>query len=435
MHTLQPMMFIDPPIRTAQTGCAAPPLPDARERCRRKPAWRHGQLFRRVTSALFAALALSGCATLPGSGPDPQAITSNASATLPEGEANVRLSYALVDITPKTTNSLSDQGPGSIARTFGSGGGVPPVRVGAGDNLQVTVFEADQGGLFIPAEAGSRPGNYVTLPEETVDQDGTVTVPYAGKIQAAGQTTAQIQTAIENALKDRAIEPQAVVELVDRQATNASVIGEVNAPNTFSIDASGDRILEMIAKAGGPKHPGYETYVTLQRDGRKGTVFFDTLVNNPSENIYVNPGDTVYVYRQPRTFLAFGASGENNSFEFGAEHLSLAEAVGKAGGTLDNRAEPSHIYVFRLEDRQPLEELGIDLSNFPADQKIIPTIYRADFRQPDAMLVAQHFPMHDKDIVYISNADTVELKKFLSLLDSVTGSYTRTNTAVTDTSW
>ncbi|MGE0231387.1 MAG: polysaccharide biosynthesis/export family protein [Flavobacteriaceae bacterium] len=376
----------------------------------------------RAMPVLLAALLLAGCASLPRSGPDSLAISADASASQRGEDADIRLQYALVDINAKVVAFVGEEEPGSIYQTFGGGrGAAPAIRVGVGDVVQVTVFEADQGGLFIPVEAGSRPGNFVTLPQQTVDQSGEITVPYAGKVKAAGRSTAAIQSDIEARLKDRAIEPQVVVAVLDRQATSASVVGDVNAPNTFPVNPSGDRVLDMIARAGGPKQPGYETYVTLQRKGSKSTVFFETLVSNPKENIYVAPGDAIYVFRDPRTFIAFGAAGLNGRYDFGDDKLSLAEGVGKAGGVIDGQADPSQVYLYRMEDRHALEGMGVDLSGFPAEQKIIPTIYRSNFRIPENFLVAQNFPMRDKDVIYISNARSVEILKFLTLVDAIAG--------------
>ena len=60
----------------------------------------------------------------------------------------------------------------------------PPrgITLGIGDIVSVTIFEAEAGGLFLPSEAGARPGNFVTLPEQIVDSNGNITVPYAGTI-------------------------------------------------------------------------------------------------------------------------------------------------------------------------------------------------------------------------------------------------------------
>ena len=69
--------------------------------------------------------------------------------------------------------------------------------------MSVTIFEAEAGGLFLPSEAGARPGNFVTLPDQMVDSDGNITVPYAGTIRAVGRTPLEVQQAIIEALTRR----------------------------------------------------------------------------------------------------------------------------------------------------------------------------------------------------------------------------------------
>ncbi len=95
----------------------------------------------------------------------------------------------------------------------------------------MTLFESSAGGLFIPAEAGSRPGNFISLPQQMVDSDGTITIPYAGRLVAAGRTTAQVQSDIIARLKDRAIEPQVVINLVRSRSSEIAVLGDVNSPD------------------------------------------------------------------------------------------------------------------------------------------------------------------------------------------------------------
>src|ERR1700752_123784 len=91
----------------------------------------------------------------------------------------------------------------------------------------VTVFESAAGGLFIPAEAGTRPGNFITLPNQSVDVNGNISVPYAGAIRARGPPPVEVQQAIVDAMKNRAIEPQAAVSLVDQKTSMISVLGDV----------------------------------------------------------------------------------------------------------------------------------------------------------------------------------------------------------------
>jgi polysaccharide biosynthesis/export protein len=377
---------------------------------------------------LFAIL-LAGCTTLPASGPDHNTIAAGAASSLLTDPGAIAFDYVLLDINSVVLDHVVDIGLGSFFRSFGlQKQPAPVIRVGVGDHVQVTVFESSSGGLFVPAEAGSRPGNFVTLPTQEVDRSGTITIPFAGPIAAAGRTLPELQKDIENRLVNRAIEPQVLVTLPERNASEVTVVGDiVSSANKFKIRPGGERVLDVISKAGGLKNPGYEAFVTLQRGKKKTTVYFPTLINNPNENIFVAPGDTLYVYRQQQKFVAVGAlgssgqtSGLTGQFAFEQEKLSLNEAVARAGGLLDFRANPGQVFLYRLEYRESLEKVKVDLKRFRPDQNLIPTIYRANFRDPSSFFFAQAFPMRHKDIIYASNADAVEVVKFLNFLRSIT---------------
>jgi polysaccharide export outer membrane protein len=370
-----------------------------------------------------------GCTALPTSGPSSRRIVEGAAASLTSDPNNIVFNYSLLDINRVVLDNVPAVGPESFFRSFGNRRGPPAaIRVGVGDVVQVSIFESSAGGLFIPAEAGARPGNYVTFPPQMVDRGGTLSVPFAGEVEAAGRSLHDIQRDIEKKLSKRAVEPQAVVSLTEQNANEVSVVGEVvAAANKFKIRANGERVLDMLSKAGGFKYPGYELFVTLQRGKQKTTVYFPTLVNNPNENIYVAPGDTIYVYREQQKFVAVGAlasvgqtSGVTGLFAFDQERLSLNEAVAKAGGLMDNRANPAQVFLYRMERRETLEAMKVNLAKFPREQKLIPTIYRANFRDPSSFFFAQSFPMRHKDIIYVTNADAVELAKFLDFLRTIT---------------
>ena len=356
------------------------------------------------------------------SGPSRRAVESQATAAVAASAAASILDYALVDLNRSVLPLIVDPGPGSLLRTFGAGHGpAPEIKVGIGDTIQVTLFEAQAGGLFIPVDAGSRPGNFVTLPNQIVDAKGYITVPYAGQIRVLNRGTPAIQQDIVEKLKDRAIEPQALVALISQTSTQVTVVGDVNTPGKISINPAGDRVLDAISRAGGIRNPGYEEFVTLQRNGLKGTVYFINLVKDPRENVYVAPGDTLYVYQYQRAFMAFGATGASGQFKFLQENVTLSDAVGKAGGLLDGRAEPGQVFVYRIEKRSTLEKMDVDISNFPEDREDIPTIFRVNFRDPSGFFAARRFPMRDNDIIYVDNADQVEITKFLSMITTVTG--------------
>jgi polysaccharide export outer membrane protein len=366
---------------------------------------------------------VAGCSALPRSGPTEGAVYASAKATISRPDKQAGIDYALVDLN-KDVLAYFDFGPPKSLTSFGvsrGGGGAPELPLGVGDVVSVTIFEAQSGGLFIPADAGSRAGNFVTIPDQTVDRSGGISVPYAGRVQVAGRLPAAVQADIENLLANRAIEPQAVITTVKSRSSQVSVLGDVNSPTKIEISQAGERVLDAIAEAGGLSTPGVETYVTLQRRGKEATVLFDTLVKNPAENIFVAPGDTIYANRERRTFLAFGATGASGRFDFAESNLTLGEALAKAGGLLDDRADPAQVFLYRTESRDVLAKIGVDVSKFTGDE--IPVIMHANLRDPGEYFVTQKFPMKDKDLIYISNAKSVELTKLLSIINTISSTY------------
>lgn len=360
-----------------------------------------------LASVLLAVLLSStGCSIMPMSGPEDHVIKSEQTVNGPE--------YGLVKLTPTVVDIVREYGPGAIAGSFPDNRPPPSIKFGIGDVVAVSIFEAAAGGLFIPAEAGVRPGNFVSLPNQNVDSAGFITVPYAGAIKANGRTPSEIQQDIVKAIGNRAIEPQVVVSLITQNTSLISVLGEVNTPTRLTANAAGERILDVISRAGGPKGQGWETWVTLERHGKRATVPFGALVYTPMNNIWVHPGDTIYVYREPQIFLAFGASGSQGQFPFDMWKINMAQAMAKAGGLLDAQAEPSGVYVYRREPRELAERLGVDCSKFVGPT--VPVVYNADFRDPAAYFLATKFDMRDKDVVFAANAATVDTAKFLQFV-------------------
>jgi polysaccharide export outer membrane protein len=370
--------------------------------------------FRTLVGALLlgALVAAGGCTMLPTSGP--QSWDIFAGQHDPQ-----KLHYALVRVTPQVEAALAAAIP-RLATAFADNRPPDRIRFGVGDVISVTIFESAAGGLFIPSEAGVRPGNFINIPSQAVDADGNISIPYAGAIRAKGRTAVEVQRAIVQALANRAIEPQAVVTLVTQQSALVTLLGDIRLANRLPALPAGEHLLDTIARAGGPTGQGYDEWVMLERNGRREAVPFGALVYEPADNIYTHPLDTIYLYRQPQTFLAFGAvRSAGIQIGFDQWRLSLAEAVSKAGGLNDAQADPGAIFLYRGETREVAKRLGIDVSGF--DGPIIPVIYNINFRDPAGYFLATQFEMRNKDVIYVSNAVSVEVTKFLSYLQTING--------------
>jgi polysaccharide export outer membrane protein len=378
----------------------------------------------------LALLGAGGCSFFPVNGPTSADIDSGTSPTVP---------YALIKLTPETIDILAAHEPKGLAGAFTDRRRSANITFGIGDVVSVTVFEAAAGGLFIPLEAGIRPGNFVTIPDQIVDSNGNITVPFAGLIKTAGRTSVQVQDDIVNKIKNRAIEPQVVVTLAQQRTSLISVVGAVNGPIRFAVPAAGagDRVLDAITRAGGITGPGYDIWVMLERGGRRATVPFENLVMNAKNNIYILPGDRIYVYQEPQKFIAFGATGgggggavggAQGEFPFGAWRINLAEAVAKVGGLGDLQADPGAVFLYRQEPREVAQLLGADLARF--NGPLVPVIFSISFRDPGGYFLATRLQMRNDDIIFVANARSVDTTKFLTFVNQVTTTAVGTATAI-----
>ena len=175
-----------------------------------------------------------------------------------------------------------------------------------------------------------------------------ISVPYAGLVPTAGKTPAEVEQEIVARIKNRAIEPQAVVALVTQNSSLITVIGEINSTITsptgrIPAQPSGERILDVITRAGGMRDQGQDVWVVLDRHGQRASVPFGSLIYEPGNNIWAWPGDTIYLYQEPQTFLAFGATGAARPIQIlcrkqlagilsSAWRMTLAEGLAAAGG-------------------------------------------------------------------------------------------------------
>ena len=355
---------------------------------------------------------LGGCSFIAMSGPSSVDVQTENSATLP---------FAVVKLDSNALRVLDKYEPNVLAGAIADSRPPAQIRFGVGDVVSVTIFEASAGGLYIPIEAGVRPGNFVNLPDQSIDNDGNISVPYAGAIHAAGRTNVQVQEEILTRIRNRAIDPQVVVTSSQQRSSLVSVFGEVRTPVRFPMPASGaqDRITDAITRAGGISGQGWETWVVLERNGKRATVPFANLVYWPSNNIFVQPGDRIYLYREPMKFLAFGATGQQGEFNFDAWRINLSQAVAKAGGLLDFQADPGSIFLYRKEPREVAQQLGVDCSRFGGDS--IPVVFSVSFQDPGGYFLATKMQMRPFDVLYVANAPQVDITKVLNFINTAVG--------------
>ncbi|MFN3890903.1 MAG: polysaccharide biosynthesis/export family protein [Beijerinckiaceae bacterium] len=365
-------------------------------------------------SALLLSASLPGCSSLPANGPDGADFA--AQAVVDDVQR-----YEILDVTAETVNVLSRRPQDSLLATFGDYR--PPIdpRIGVGDAVAITIWEAAAGGLFsapLVTDRFTTGSKSATIPDQVVGRDGSITVPFAGRIRVVNQTVDQVQRTIEQALDGKAIQPQALVSVVRPISKAVTVNGEVANGARIPLTVKGDRLLDVIATAGGLRTPVNETFVQLSRNGRTVRVAMSRIVGDPRENIFMRPDDVVTLVRDPQKVVFYGATGRNAEAPFESESMSLAEGLAKAGGLLDSRADPAGVFVLRYEEPRIVRALAPS-STLLNGKAPIPVVYRINLRDPGGLFLAQRFPLFARDVLYVSNSPSTELAKALGLFSTL----------------
>ncbi|MDF1633617.1 polysaccharide biosynthesis/export family protein [Mycoplana sp. MJR14] len=374
-------------------------------------------------------MTLSGC-IVPSDGPlTREVIESGAAGGSSYKIPQTKMTFDVVEIDQRVANSVTTLGTPSLARTFGFGGagGVPVI--GVGDKLDVTIFEAGPDGLFSTTERKS-----TTIPV-VVQPDGRGQIPYVGSVRFAGMTLDTARTTIVDALKAKAVEPDVLVSIAGNESRAVSVQGDVHDAAMIPLGLNAEHLSEVLARAGGATKAPYDTYVTLKRGGRSGTVLLQTIVDNPKEDIIVRPEDRIYVTYDPQTFSALGQTEKSGKVPFDASSLSLIEAAALAGGGNMTTADPKGYFIFRYENESVYrnvvgEDRFRDLlaKGMTSDgQGRYPIIYRLDLGKPQSYIVAQSFPVRNRDVIYLSRHPATDFARFVQMITGTVSAVGTTN--------
>lgn len=359
--------------------------------------------YRLIAVALLGAFS-GGCSITPAAGPTAKEIEFGGSA-ISEGD------YLVIDLDHSTVATLAGFNPIGLSQAFPKKYAKnPDRRIGIGDTLSITIWEAGDGGLF--STGGTR---HAEFPQVLVDQRGRISLPYAGVLNVVDKTPMDVQQDIVKGISDRAIQPQVVVSIAKNESNTIVVSGDVVTPGRYPLSLNGDRLLDVVAAAGGTKFPARETYVTFIRGPKRGSQLLEAIVENQDENIYISPGDRIYLSHEPKKYTVFGAVAKPGVYAFDSPQVNLLEAIAAAGGPLDSRADSTGLFLFRYESADMVQMLrpGYQNSKFTS---VIPVVYRVSLRDPNSYFVARGFLLKDKDVLYTANAEGVEIAKVLKLI-------------------
>jgi polysaccharide export outer membrane protein len=372
----------------------------------------------RLTLAMTAAcaFALSGCSGMGASGPSTGAILKT-----PQRDGRVRaieLNEAVVrSVVAAENRDTFASRLGNVEQRHGA--------IGAGDVLDISVWEAPPAVLFSSGGGGTATGLGVpsvvqgaNFPSQMVDADGAISIPFAGRVHAVGRAPDDVAREIQRRLAGKAHAPEVMVRIGRNQGAGVTVVGDVANSRTVPLTTRNERLLDALAEAGGVRQPVDKVLIQVTRANTVVTRPLGAIIRDPRENVPLMSNDVVTALYQPYTFQALGALGSNAEVPFEGTGISLAQAIARVGGLQDNRANIKGVFIFRFEDPAALPaEMRLGAPLTPEGK--VPVIYRVDMSNPSTFFAMQTFPMRDKDIVYVSNAPIADFQKFTNLVSQM----------------
>jgi polysaccharide export outer membrane protein len=363
--------------------------------------------------ACAAAISISGCTSIfPTIGPSRHDIEHATRAPNPGA-------IEIIDIDDALVRKLLAQRTQRLFSETLSGTAAAPRTVGPGDVLQVSIWEAAPATLFTTnSTLGVMSTSHaVTLPEQSVDEDGGVMVPFAGRIAASGKTLEAIEQQIVQRLAKKANQPEVLVQRTHNYSANATVVGEVTTSTRVPLQPGNELLLDALAAAGGVRQPVNKTTIQVTRANNVYALPLETIIRDPRQNVALMPGDVVTALFQPYSFTALGATGRVDEINFETQGITLAQALARANGLVDARSNAKGVFVFRLEPHNALP--WPHPPQYTTAKGLVPTVFRIDMTDPQSLFLIQDFGIENRDILYVSNAPITEVQKFLNVLFSI----------------
>jgi len=357
----------------------------------------------RLATLCIVLVALGSCG-LPRSGPNKHEIF--ASSVQRKGDAFI------VAVNDRVIKYTSVTPVLAFDKKFLRAGKVGSDIIRPGDVLSLTIWENTKETLL-----GGVAGSSSNLQKIQVDATGSIFIPYAGRIKAAGNTPEQLRAIITRKLDAQTPDPQVIVRREAGDGSTVSVMGKVAGQGVYPIQQATRTLSAMLAKAGGVTIEPAVAQINVTRRRRTGKVWLLDLYSNPKSDIALRPGDRIFVEQDRRSFTALGATGAQRRVPFTTQKLTAIEALAQVGGLNSNLADPTGIFVFRDEPAEIANAL-LGRNDLVGPQRFA---YVLDLTEPKGMFIARDFIIRDGDTVYVTEAPFVQWNKTLSAINSGIG--------------
>ena len=361
-------------------------------------------LFKFKQAALICFVTIiAGCSVLPrGAAVDTEILKA---ADNPDAD------FAIYPVTRSFLPSLQEW-PRVAGRKYnwiGHSHGSNMTVILAGDMINLRIWDSEQNSLLTsPGQPASELNGNIVSP------NGTMFVPYVGKIKVAGRTPDSARSEIQRSLES--ISPSAQVQLTVMPGRRNSVdlVGGARQPGNFKMEGMNFSVLSLIA-AGGGVETGFENpQIRLVRGHEIYGTSIDVLYDDPRLDTRLRGGDKVIIEKDERYFLSLGAASSEALHPFIKDEVSALDAMSIIGGVNENRADLQGILILR---EYPTSAVRPGVRG-PRQTRVVFTI---DLSSSDGLFSARNFSIQNKDLILVTESPINNTRTILGLVGSAFG--------------
>ena len=354
-----------------------------------------------TTVGLVGLLLAGGCSILPGT-----FVVPTKTAEIKESpEEPATLDFTLLQVTPMLVRQLREEAATKEASdktvVLPKATSVP-YRLGKQDVLRIFVWGNPD---LTPVTTSVTSSNMASTPAgRVIDEHGDIFFPMVGSVHAEGMTISEFRKVLAKRLSRFIIDPQIDVDVAAFRSQKVFVSGQVKTPGIVPITDQPMRLLDALGLAGGANDNSDLYAVVLTRGKVSVTLNVDKLYysGDAAANVLMQNGDVLTVPdRMMRKVFVLGevgnavGSNQARSYVMRRGDMTLTEVLADAGGLSPYTSAANEVYVIRLDNTGK------------------PVVYQLNASQPQALLLAEQFPIQPRDLVFVNPTSLTMIGRFI----------------------
>lgn len=355
---------------------------------------------------MLLALALTGCALPRGAAMQSEILADSTTEARDLQVVPVtRATQASIAAWPRPARSRAGHAPwprGGLRNPDG-------VTIASGDSLTMTVWDNEENSLLTAPTQKS-----AALTETTVAGDGTIFLPYVGKVEVRGLSADQARDRLQARLAE--VLPSAQLQLETRPGRRNTVdlVSGVARAGKYPLPDRNYSVLSLISEGGGVHSALKNPVVKLIRGGTAHGIPLRQLFSSPALDVSLRGGDKVLIEEDTRSFIALGAAGRQSTIPFDRDPLNALDAMSLMGGVNPGRANLKGVLILREYAPNQLRQDG----RGPDRTRVV---FALDLTTADGLFSAGNFGIADGDLILVTESPLTSTRTIFGLIGQLFG--------------